>query len=494
MVDISKHEKAQGALLASAIGDALGWPYEFNSGNQSRCNNKEDRFVSWKRKNRIPFWHVETIEKGNYSDDTQLMLAVARSLLSEDWIKMFTSIEYPFWLEYERGAGRAVKRAASLWKKGVVPWKCREYSKDYFMAGGNGGAMRILPHVIRNLDNDIGVIIDDVIADVIISHGHPRAILGATCYSYALYYLFNKQEVLSFAELADTLIVGRKIWGAAPSRDRFFEWLEVAKNESGYNYSVEWNNCYTNMIKELEYVKQALNDGLLSDDKKVLENIGAYSKACGAGDIAVLTAVYLFSKYVNTPELAISVPAFSEGIDTDTIASMTGGLIGAFCGNDWIPLEWKKIQDYSYICCVANDLCRGKHGNAEKKSNTEIFFINDVKRMKEVGSVNIDSKYSCLKITEYRTIFGQTIYIKSVSKKLEENGEKKNIYKEDLIKLSIKEFENIVIDAELSRITLRKALNIVLLKHQGEDEEKIAKSVNTDKKIVSKILVAFEQK
>ena len=112
MVDISKHEKAQGALLASAIGDALGWPYEFNSGNQSRCNNQDDRFVSWKRKNRIPFWHVETIEKGNYSDDTQLMLAVARSLLSEDWIKMFTSIEYPFWLEYERGAGRAVNRAA----------------------------------------------------------------------------------------------------------------------------------------------------------------------------------------------------------------------------------------------------------------------------------------------------------------------------------------------------------------------------------------------
>lgn len=56
------------------------------------------------------------------------------------------------------------------------------------------------------------------------------------------------------------------------------------------------------------------------------------------------------------------------------------------------------------------------------------------------------------------------------------------------------ENENIVIDAELSRIILRKALNIVLLKHQGEDEEKIAKSVNTDKKVVSKILVAFEQK
>lgn len=494
MVDISKHEKAQGALLASAIGDALGWPYEFNSGNQSRCNNQDDRFVSWKRKNRIPFWHVETIEKGNYSDDTQLMLAVARSLLSEDWIKMFTSIEYPFWLEYERGAGRAVKRAASLWKKGVVPWKCREYRKDYFMAGGNGGAMRILPHVIRNLDNDIGVIIDDVIADVIISHGHPRAILGATCYSYALYYLFNKQEVLSFAELVDTLIDGRKIWGAAPNRDRFFEWLEVAQNESGYNYSVEWNNCYTNMIKGLEYVKQALNDGLLSDDKKVLENIGAYSKVCGAGDIAVLTAVYFFSKYINTPELAISVPAFSVGIDTDTIASMTGGLIGAFCGIDWIPLEWKSIQDYSYICSVANDLCEDKHANTEKKREITDFLADDIKQIREVDSVNIESKYSILKITEYRTAFGQTIYIKSVNRRTEDNSVSKSIDKEGLIKISIKEIENILKDEDLSRITLRKALDIVLLKYQGEDEEKIVKKVKVDKKIVSKVLVAFEQK
>lgn len=494
MGDISKLEKAQGALLASAIGDALGWPYEFNSGNQSCRNYQDYRFVSWKRKNRSPFWHVETIEKGNYSDDTQLMLAVARSLLSENWMKTFTDIEYPFWLKYERGAGRAVKRAASLWEKGVVPWQCREYRKDYFMAGGNGGAMRILPHVIKNQDDNIGNIIDDVIADVIISHGHPRAILGATCYSYALYYLLNKQDVLSFAELVDILIEERKIWGAAPNQDRFFDWLEVAQNESGYNYSVEWNNCYTNMIKGLDYVKQALNDGLLSDDKIVLENIGAYSNVCGAGDIAVLTAVYFFSKYVNTPELAISVPAFSVGLDTDTIASMTGGLIGSFCGIDWIPLEWKSIQDYSYICSVANDLCEDKHAKIEKKRKITSFLADDIQQMKVVDSVNIESKYSTLKITEYRTVFGQTIYIKSINRRTETNSVSKPIDKEGSIKISIKEIESILKDEALRRITLKKALDIVWLKYQGEDEKKIVKQVRVDKSIVSKVLLAFQQK
>ena len=300
--------------------------------------------------------------------------------------------------------------------------------------------------------------------------------------------------MLSFAELVDILIEERKIWGAAPNQDRFFDWLEVAQNESGYNYSVEWNNCYTNMIKGLDYVKQALNDGLLSDDKIVLENIGAYSNVCGAGDIAVLTAVYFFSKYVNTPELAISVPAFSVGLDTDTIASMTGGLIGSFCGIDWIPLEWKSIQDYSYICSVANDLCEDKHAKIKKKRKITSFLPDDIQQMKVVDSVNIESKYSTLKITEYRTVFGQTIYIKSINRRTETNSVSKPIDKEGSIKISIKEIESILKDEALRRITLKKALDIVWLKYQGEDEKKIVKQVRVDKSIVSKVLLAFQQK
>lgn len=483
MGEIDKYEKSKGALLTSAIGDALGWPYELNSGNQGRNYNKDGRFESWQRKNRYPFWYVETIQKGNYSDDTQLLLAVSRCLLYENWIEKFTKIEYPFWLEYERGGGRTVKKAASLWKKGVVPWENRAYCREYYMAGGNGGVMRILPHVIRNLENGLDCIIDDVISDVIISHGHPRAILGATCYSYALYYLFNKKGILAFAELVDVLIEGRKIWGAAPNQDKFFEWLEVAQKESGYNYSLEWNRCYTNMIRNLEYIRQSLNEGLLSDDTNILENIGAYSKANGAGDIAILTAVYFFSKYVNTPELAVSVPAFSVGIDTDTIASITGGLIGAFCGNNWIPLEWKEIQDYSYICSIAVELCEPK---GKRKT-----LMSDISKMHTVSTNDIKSKYSIIKITQYETDFGQTIYVKTVNKIAEKKSISKNASKEELIKISISQVENILKDEALSRITLRKALDIILMKYQGMNEDKIVKIAKVNSQIVSKLLYYF---
>lgn len=490
MVEKDKQGKAQGALLGTAIADALGWPFEFNSGNQNPRNIKDDKFISWKRKSRYPFWHAETIEKGSYSDDTQLMLAIARCLMFEDWKNKFTNIEYPFWLEYERGAGRAVKKAASLWKKGIIPWQSREYCTDYFNAGGNGGAMRIAPHVIKKLDKEVYEIIEDVIDDVIISHGHPRAILGATCYSYALYYLFNKCEVLSFAELVEVLVEGRRIWGAAPNCDRFKEWLEVAQNNSGYNYSKVWNDCYTNMILMFEYIKKELNSGLLCDDKTVLENIGAYSKVSGAGDIAVIAAVYFFSKYVNTPELAISIPAFSIGIDTDTIASMTGGLIGAFCGSDWIPLEWKEVQDYSYISSVALDLCTEKTLILNRPDDLFHYLIGGIDKLNEENSAFVNSKYSTVKITKYKTSFGQTLFIKTNFKNIEKIPNKIES-NNNQITLNILKIERILKDESLSRITLKKTFEILLLKSQGIDEKKIVKQVRVDKEIVSKVIKLF---
>lgn len=483
MGNISRVQRAQGSLIASAIGDALGWPYEFNSGNQNRDNTMDSKFVSWKRKNKYPFWYVETIKKGNYSDDTQLTLAIARSLLCKDWFNYFTKVEYPYWLTYERGAGRAVKKAALIWKKGNSPWISAE-CRDYFWAGGNGGAMRILPHVIRGMDNKVENVIDEVIQDVTISHGHPRAILGATCYAFALYYLFNKHGVLGFAELIDVLIDGRKIWGAAPNRDKFNEWLEIAKTRAGYNFPLEWNYCYSNIVKCLEYIKQSLSDGLLSDDRMVLENIGAYSKVSGAGDVAILVAIYFFSKYINTPELAISIPACSVGIDTDTIASMTGGLIGAFCGCDWIPLEWKAVQDYSYICSLANEL----YGTCELVETLKF----DIRNNDILETIDIESKYSIVSINECKTPFGQTIFLKKIKKKIENKSDEEKEVPEIQISINLLQIEHILEDEKLCRITLRKAMNIVYLKYKGMKEDEIAKTLKIDNALVSSVLSYFK--
>ena len=108
----TQEEKCKGAMLATAIGDALGWPNEPRSKNKVKNKNTADGFVAWTRTVSTPRWHDEKILPGEYSDDTQLTLAVARSIIAGDWEHFFAQKELPFWLSYERGGGGALLRAA----------------------------------------------------------------------------------------------------------------------------------------------------------------------------------------------------------------------------------------------------------------------------------------------------------------------------------------------------------------------------------------------
>jgi ADP-ribosylglycohydrolase len=143
--------RVEGAFTALAAGDALGWPQEFLSRKQRV--QPTPAFRDWQRRSGGRFQpHTEIIRAGEYSDDTQLTLAVARSRLTAgaSWWAHFTRNELPLWMLYERGGGGATKRAALSWLRGVAPWKQSEGPAvaRYFEAGGNGVAMRVIPHAV----------------------------------------------------------------------------------------------------------------------------------------------------------------------------------------------------------------------------------------------------------------------------------------------------------------------------------------------------------
>lgn len=410
-------EKCQGAMIATAIGDALGWPNELRSKNTVNGTKVSDFFVEWTRRCGGPQWHYEKILAGEYSDDTQMTLSVARSLIAGNWYEVLTTKELPFWLDYQRGGGRAVLNAAKACNAGTPPWKTA-YSREYYNAGGNGAAMRILPHAIAmaNTPNPVGLM-TDVIKDALISHGHPRAILGATCYAYALNYLLRKDSMLEYGELVSAVINGKNIWGAFPDIDNFGKWLEFAKQHKDYCFEKEWDDVCTKMISQLEYVKSALKKGLILDDNAVLTQLECFTKVNGAGDVAILTAIYLASKYANNPTLGIKVPAFAVGADTDTIASITGGLLGMLCGTNWIPSQWKTVQDYGCIVQIAKLLLSGSRkttATAAVEAGMQSKWIDTlIGQMRLIGEATTPSgKYATVTIKKWETFLGQTVYTK----------------------------------------------------------------------------------
>jgi poly(ADP-ribose) glycohydrolase ARH3 len=67
-------------------------------------------------------------------------------------------------------------------------------------------------------------------------------------------------------------------------------------------------------------------------------------------------------KYHSTPEEAV-IKSVNFGGDTDTIGAMTGALMGALHGRDWIPVRWTdnmKNQEFGkdYIIKLASDLSK----------------------------------------------------------------------------------------------------------------------------------------
>src|SRR5690606_31663796 len=149
--------RARGALLAGAVGDALGWPYERPSHDLPAGHRDAAGFFGWRRTTDRFRPFTEEVAPGEYSDDTQLTIAVARARLAAgpEWAAWLERVELPFLSCYESGAGATVKRACRSWASGRPPWAAAPKDRArYFAGGANGVAMRVAPHAIAHHAED----------------------------------------------------------------------------------------------------------------------------------------------------------------------------------------------------------------------------------------------------------------------------------------------------------------------------------------------------
>ena len=434
--------KAEGAFLALASGDALGWPQEMPRNRRGGPANQSARveFVQWTRRSGGRFQpHEEVIHAGDYSDDTQLSLAVARARTSHgsDWWKALTRAELPLWTLYERGGGGATKRAANAWANEKPPWKLgkKDAVRRYFDAGGNGVAMRVMPHALFLAgDKEPASLMHDVVLDGTATHGHPRALVGAAAYAYAAWWLARRTSTLGFGELLNKLIDEEPVWGKPPKPNgRRSSWFEAADGATG-EYELIWNRTVGEMRGLLEEARKGVQAGALADDHAVLKDLGCFGRTKGAGTISAAAAAYLAARHAAQPVQGLLRAAFEKGADTDTLAAMTGGLLGCLAGIEWLPSPWLNVQDADYLRSMARQVALGP--KAANKNPVETYpdarsILADLERkgktqvalgeFKQVQATELPSPKSLsasfsVRAWRLQTAEGQTIYVTKARK------------------------------------------------------------------------------
>ena len=361
VIDSTSTEKAIASLMGAAVGDALGWPFEGRSRRAQPTKHPEKRpmpaeFLDWTRSGSRSEPYREHIRPGDYSDDTQLLLATARSILrGADWWEWFALVELPSWLLYERGGGGATKRAARLWLAGTAPWDSSHDREQYFQAGGNGVCMRILPHVLAGRNADPSDISRQIVLDGICTHGHPRALVGAILHGMTLWLSLRQDEMLDFGALTEAAARDFGKWASFPEIPE--KWRSAFPGPAVQPYRELWDRTVQETISLIEIAKESLRLGPLSAGPETLQKMGALNpKTNGSGTITAAASLFLASRYAASPLQGLLLAATTLGADTDTLASMAGTILGAIHGEEWLGHFATSVQDVSYIRKIATRL------------------------------------------------------------------------------------------------------------------------------------------
>lgn len=296
--------KFQGGIVGSAIGDALGAPFEGMSFKDLELEH----------------WPLEMID-GRYTDDTEMMIRVAESLIEhkefsrQDMVRRFIAN-----LNSSRGYG--------LGPSGVLSWiegdSWKKVSRKLFDGEGsygNGAAVRITSLGLFYYDDPI-MLKEACIESSRITHANELAVEGALVQAYAI--------ALSVKELPCSRI------------DPF----DILERIGG----VVTHPLYQDKIRTVRRLLESP-----PDRGEIVKSLGNTVEAAKS----VPTAIYCALKFESF-ESAVSY-AIGLGGDTDTIAAMTGAISGTLHCVEDIPYRWRiRLENINYILDLADRLLRGK--------------------------------------------------------------------------------------------------------------------------------------
>jgi len=356
----------------AAVGDALGWITELavqgDSSVKYRTGQKKiDSTIPWKRFISGKNGPRVNLKAGTYSDDTQLRLSVCRSIRGDGSfdVEAFSKIEVTVWPAYALGAGIGTKTAANNLSKKSVAWFSNFFQKGeskYINSGGNGAAMRIQPHVWAS--KELNNVLLNVMKDSVVTHGHTHGFCGAIFHAVALFYTLNNKKIPDLEGLRSFVSVIQKIPTLLKSDFQLGSfWMPTWERNTGKSFQEAIDEVCFELEEKIENIIKINDKKGVDLYRAILEELECHiPKYRGSGLRTALAASILATvAKEETIESALIWIVNELDIDTDTIGTMFGAIVGALEDR---PPEWE-LQDREYITFEAKRLAKIAYGEKE---------------------------------------------------------------------------------------------------------------------------------
>ncbi|HET6859897.1 MAG TPA: ADP-ribosylglycohydrolase family protein [Streptomyces sp.] len=318
-------QAATGSLIGLALGDALGFPTEFNDVPSilAKCG---------------PWREMELPTPAFVTDDTQMTLALGRGLrtamergalaplrmarpVREEFVDWFHSPEN------NRAPGRTCLVACEKLDSDL-----RWQDASQVGSKGCGANMRVAPvGLVPGLDDEQRSGAAQL--QSALTHGHPTALAASDLTAHAVYLLAQGAE--------PTGLVGLLRSHAYENRTRYdHRWLGDLWTRS-HDASPEvfiargWDEC----LAALERVADALRSPSPETDPCLATGEGWIAEE------ALATALLCFLLFPEEPVTALRRAACTKG-DSDSIACLAGAFAGAHLGAGAWPERWAERIEY----------------------------------------------------------------------------------------------------------------------------------------------------
>lgn len=290
-------EAIVGCILGTAVGDALGLPYEGVSAKRApRLLGPPDRY-------RFFLGH------GMISDDTEHTCMVAQSLIEagsnvETFMKRFAG-RLRFWiLTLPAGVGKATATA------GLKLWLGANPENAGVFSAGNGPAMRAA--VFGASIDDMPLMLELVRGSSRVTHCDPKAEYGAIAVALAA------RHSRKFKSLDANL------------------WLDHVVDAVGDD-GAELTDLLRKAIESVKALEPTLS---------FAKSLGLDRGVSGYTYHTVPVVVHAWLSHPNDFRQAV-ITIIECGGDADTSAAIVGGIVGAGVGAAGIPAEWlDRILEY----------------------------------------------------------------------------------------------------------------------------------------------------